>query len=435
MPDHTTNSVYTAFSFIGVILCCVPLYWHLEAWNVGTCFFMIWTAVMCLTQCVNSILWNSNFVNWSPVWCDITSHIMCAYNVAVPATTLCINRRLYHIAAPKTMQMNTKKEKRGKMIVDLLIAVGLPFLAMVMEYIVSGHRYNIYEDFGCYTAIYNTWLAYPLLFVWPLIISLVSSVYCILIIVAFIKRRRAFNELTAVNPNLTFSRYFRLIGLAAIDIICNVPVSIYALHFDLTFDGGPYPWISWSDTHFGFSRYYQIPRIIYSQSYSVVVQLELTRWTPVIAAILFFMFFGFAEEAKKNYRLAFSTISKAVGYGTISSAPSSSASSNFPGMRGITSSVGGVSVSLHANRFGEKGYSRHSMSSMSDKLSTSIYIDEADCRPADISIQEYSAIEITDTPVPLSSQEAPLRVPEAAHRKPSVPDAPKSVYPDSVLDV
>ena len=84
------NQLYSAFSFIGFVLCTIPFYWHLEgtwvylrdsstvfkkftgtAWNTGTCLYMIWTGVGCLMQCINSIVWNGNIINRVPVYCDI----------------------------------------------------------------------------------------------------------------------------------------------------------------------------------------------------------------------------------------------------------------------------------------------------------------------------------------------------------------------------
>lgn len=47
-----------------------------------------------------------------------------------------------------------------------------------IEYIVQGHRYNLFEGVGCYPATYNTWLAYPLSVTWPMIIGVVSAIYC-----------------------------------------------------------------------------------------------------------------------------------------------------------------------------------------------------------------------------------------------------------------
>ncbi|KAF8468716.1 pheromone A receptor-domain-containing protein [Russula ochroleuca] len=89
MSSHP-NQLYSALSFIGFVMCAIPFYWHLEAWNTATCLFMIWTGLGCLMQSINSIVWNGNMINRAPVYCDIF-----ALNVAIPA---CINRRLYKIA-------------------------------------------------------------------------------------------------------------------------------------------------------------------------------------------------------------------------------------------------------------------------------------------------------------------------------------------------
>lgn len=46
------------------------------------------------------------------------------------------------------------------------------------EFVVQGHRYDIWEDIGCLPTTVNTPAAYPLSFVWPIVISLVSASYC-----------------------------------------------------------------------------------------------------------------------------------------------------------------------------------------------------------------------------------------------------------------
>ena len=115
------NIVYTVFSGIGIILSIVPLWWHVKSWrmHVGTCTYMIWTALGCFVHFVDSIVWNGNAINWAPVWCDIStfrcpfteisSHklhsdirIQVAVAVALPACGLCIIRRIYNVTAMTT---------------------------------------------------------------------------------------------------------------------------------------------------------------------------------------------------------------------------------------------------------------------------------------------------------------------------------------------
>ena len=66
-----SNIVFMVFSGIALVLSIIPLWWHLPSWNVGTCMYMIWTALACLVYFVNSVVWNGNVINWAPVWCDI----------------------------------------------------------------------------------------------------------------------------------------------------------------------------------------------------------------------------------------------------------------------------------------------------------------------------------------------------------------------------
>ena len=83
------------------------------------------------------------------------------------------------------------------MIINLFITVGIPVLVMglgkydfffsmnftqpyflrAQEYIAAGHRFDIFEDYGCTPAIYNTSVALVLLNSWPLAIGLLSASY------------------------------------------------------------------------------------------------------------------------------------------------------------------------------------------------------------------------------------------------------------------
>lgn len=50
--------------------------------------------------------------------------------------------------------------------------------ARKIAYIVQGHRFNIFEVIGCYPAIYNTVPTYFLVYMWPVVVGLISAVYC-----------------------------------------------------------------------------------------------------------------------------------------------------------------------------------------------------------------------------------------------------------------
>ncbi|KAL1730156.1 pheromone A receptor-domain-containing protein [Schizophyllum commune] len=306
------NWVFSMFMVFGIIMTLLPLPWHLEAWNTGTCLYMLWVAVACLCQLVNSIVWSGNAIDWAPVWCDISARVIIGTSVAIPAASLVINRRLYYIATVRTVT-KSKPERRREVMMDLLIGMGLPVLVMILQYIPQGHRYDIYEDIGCYPATYNTWVAIVCVTGWPIAIGCVSAVYCMLSIYNFNKRRRHFNEYLAAHSNLTANRYFRLMCLAAIEICLTIPIGSFGLYMNTQFSEMQ-PWISWEDTHLNFSHVNQIPAVLWKGVPITYRALELTRWFIFVCAFIFFVFFGFAQEARKNYRRALFKLCKRAGY-------------------------------------------------------------------------------------------------------------------------
>ncbi|TFK32933.1 pheromone A receptor-domain-containing protein [Crucibulum laeve] len=332
------NFVYSIFAFIGFLLCAIPFPWHLEAWNTGTCLYMAWTGLACLNQFINSVVWDHTVINKAPVWCDISSRFIIGSTVAIPAASLCINRRLYHIASVRSVTI-TKAEKRRAIMVDLAIGLGLPILEMILQYIPQGHRFNILENVGCYPFTYDTWVAYVIVSAPPIIIGMVSAVYCVLSIRAFNKSRAQFNELLSGNKNLTSSRYVRLMCLAGVEVLCTVPLASYIMYLNIV--DGVNPWISWADTHYGFSRVDTIPAILWRSQPVAERAIEMSRWLIIACAILFFGFFGFADEARKNYRSFMQTVTKSVGLSTVS----------FGNSSGITSSTGGEKSKNFLNSF------------------------------------------------------------------------------------
>jgi pheromone a factor receptor len=196
--------------------------------------------------------------------------------------------------------------------VDLAIGIGLPVLEMILQYIVQGHRYDIYEDIGCVPFTYNTGLAIVLVYLPPILIGLTSAVYCISSIRAFNRSRLQFKEILSNNTNLKAGRFLRLMLLAGVDLACTVPLGCFALYLSVSL--GLVPWISWANVHDGFSEVDQYPAIIWKASLFESSMMELNRWLVIVCAFIFFGFFGFSEEARKNYRSAFGSVSKRVGY-------------------------------------------------------------------------------------------------------------------------
>jgi hypothetical protein len=74
LPRSMQDPLYPFFpvaAFLGFSLSLVPLPWHLQAWNAGTCMYMFWASTACLVEFVNAIVWRNTAMNFTPIWCDI----------------------------------------------------------------------------------------------------------------------------------------------------------------------------------------------------------------------------------------------------------------------------------------------------------------------------------------------------------------------------
>ncbi|CAK5270658.1 unnamed protein product [Mycena citricolor] len=306
---HHTDPTYPAFSIfacLGFVLPLIPLSWHMQAWNSGTCWYIFWSSLSCLNLFVNSLVWAGNTLNVAPAWCEISIRIIMGASVGLPAASLCINRRLYNIAIVRSVVV-TKAEKRRTVLIDSMICGVFPAVFVGAQYIVQGHRFNIFEDIGCYPAIFNTLPAYFISAMWPVIIGLVSAVYCVLSLRAFSQRRAAFNQFLSAHNALTPSRYLRLSALASMDLMLTVPLASLAIYINAT--ASPVsPWVSWASAHFDFGRVEEIPRIIWAADRGTRMGIELTRWLSPMCSMVFFAFFGFAAEARKHYADAYHAV-------------------------------------------------------------------------------------------------------------------------------
>ncbi|KAH9856258.1 STE3-domain-containing protein [Lenzites betulinus] len=312
LPADPTYPLLPIFAFLGFIVGLIPLSWHLQAWNAGTCVYMIWASFACLIQFINSIIWKSSLQDVAPVWCDISTKFIIGAGVGIPASTLCINRRLYAITSVRSVSV-TREDKRRAVIVDLCISIGLPVLVMSLHYIVQGHRFNIMEGVGCLPEIYNTPPAYPLVFMWPVLIGCVSFVYAFMTLLTFLRHRIKFNEVISSNgAGMTISRYFRLMLLSISEMVCTIPIGAYSIYIN-TAGVILAPWVSWADTHADFSHVEKVPAFIWRSDRAFLISVVMGQWVYVFAAFLFFALFGFAEEARKHYKLAFWWVMKWFG--------------------------------------------------------------------------------------------------------------------------
>ncbi|KAF7288416.1 Pheromone B alpha 1 receptor [Mycena chlorophos] len=309
--------LFSALAFLGFVLSFIPLPWHLRVWNIGTCGYMLWSGVGCLIFFIDSLIWRGNTLDSAPVWCDLSTYFLAALNLAVPATSLCINRRLYYIVYMKAPRQPTPAQRRRAMAMDLFLSFGIPLLQLPLYYVVQGRRYMIVEDVGCTIEIDFTPVAITLTSLPPILIGVVSMAYCIPSIWKFLHLSRdameIFGSTSTVDPDsLTPSRYLRLACLATCDVVFTIPLSAWVLATNLR-EAGLHPWISWADTHSDFNVIPQLPSSVWRTQPAFPPAMEFARWATVGCAFLFFGFFGFAGEARVWYAATGRRIAAALG--------------------------------------------------------------------------------------------------------------------------
>lgn len=292
---------FIAASALSLLLLALPAPWHLRANNSGTVLYILWSFLGNLVYLVNTIIWSGNTRNIAPIWCDISSKLIIGFNVALSAVSLCIQRRLYRITRVSQVSL-TATQKQRDIFIDFAIGLGLPVLVMILHVVVQGHRYDIVEDFGCMPTTYPSYYAYIVILPWPWVLSSISMVYAGLTIRAFLQRRSTFNDLLKTQgTGLNVQRYIRLMALALTEVLLVFPISMIIFVHNVT-TSPPKPYRSWAWVHSNFGRISYISRFLLSRDKKTEILFDVSRWCMPVSALLFFIFFGMASEARKQYR-------------------------------------------------------------------------------------------------------------------------------------
>ena len=174
-------------------------------------------------------------------------------------------------------------------------------------------------------------LTFVLFSAWPVAIGTVSLFYCgeflvmpspsgilshlspVMNVYFFYKCDRRFRQLMS-STHLTRNRYIRLMVISATEIVGTIPLG--TVYIVKTAKLGVGPWRGWTFTHEGYSAVYQIPASVWKNDSYNVFALEMFRWSLVLCAFLFFALFGFANEARQQYRRVYTAIASRIGYST-----------------------------------------------------------------------------------------------------------------------
>lgn len=327
-----------AIATLGVLLASP---WHVRTGNIPTIATLFWTTLGLLTTLVNSIVWMDNIADRSPHWCDLGENaihvldelttnfwlavrIQVMYWVGLGSSSLAQMWRLHSIASTKRVRGYSAAERWRRRAFDVTLCFGFPALQVLLYWVIQGHRYDLFEGIGCWRPAYISWPEVVIMVIWPTLIACASGVFAselcrvrgkrsatdvpsaVLAMHHFIARRLQFaSVLKASQSGLNTSQYLRLLALAMTNVLAvfasAISSSISHSHAQLL------PYTSWSEVHAGFGAVGQYLDGFTFLSDSVAFNL-ISAWIPVIAAYVFFAFFGFTEEAVRMYVLALSTL-------------------------------------------------------------------------------------------------------------------------------
>ncbi|KZS93803.1 fungal pheromone STE3G-protein-coupled receptor [Sistotremastrum niveocremeum HHB9708] len=294
---HTASAVYVPVALFCSFIVLIPLPWHLYSWNGGTCLIMIYASLGLIIRSIDRIIWDDNVKDNRHVWCDITSRLLVMIGVGLPAAAFCLNRRLYILVSNPQSSM-TGAQRQLSLYMDLLIGVGLPALVMgPIVYVGQASRYSLVDGYGCYPAM----IVGP---TWPLVLGSGTLLYggpSFLLSWLIIRVLRRHSEAKLDGPgnsleqncDLTKGRFRRLFILAAVQSVGTLAPTAWIMYGDLHLNIQPLP----EGNLHAIVALWPYPEGL------LRVHLEFKDWLLVMVAILFFAFFGFAEEARKQYKI------------------------------------------------------------------------------------------------------------------------------------
>ena len=191
---------------------------------------------------------------------------------------------------------------------------------MPSDVVVQDHRGTIAEGLGCVAVINNITLSYPLILIWPSILSLIAAVYACLSFRTFLslRRRNTTDELFSSGYSISKDQYLRLMCFSLIPMLLMLPLTFTHLLLDIKH--GPRPWISWEDTHSNFNRFEFYSQAVLEASPTVYGTWVVYLCGCPVSCFLFFIFLGTNDEQRRQYRRWFFVILRPFG---IKPAPSS----------------------------------------------------------------------------------------------------------------
>ena len=100
-------------------------------------------------------------------------------------------------------------------------------------------------------------------------------------------------------------------AISSVEILGTIPLGTY--YIVASVKNGLEPWKGWAVVHSHYSEVIQIAAFIWRAEPQVVLALEMSRWSLVACAFLFFALFGLSDEAREHYCRPYNSLARRIG--------------------------------------------------------------------------------------------------------------------------
>lgn len=311
-PVPATAVILPFLALITLILDIPPLVWHIRNHNLAASSLVFWIGINNLFNFINPIIWPTDDLSkWFQGYglCDIEVKIIPASYIGVIGSLLGIMRNLAQVLDTRNTTLGPSQARKTRQrAINIFLCFGFPCIIMLFHYIVQARRYSIVTVMGCYTTYHLSWMSIVLIFMWPLLLSLIVVYYCsksdfacstylqltmsVLLVYRMRKYREEFSSvLSSSSSNLTKNRFMRLFIISATLIIVLIPTQTYILlEFARQIDV-PWSWSSAHGPHWGDITLMPLGGVVGPE-----------YWIQIVAGLLIFAFFGTGQDAQEQYR-------------------------------------------------------------------------------------------------------------------------------------
>ncbi|EHY60206.1 hypothetical protein ABEF92_007048 [Exophiala dermatitidis] len=282
-------------ALLACLLSIPPLIVHFQARNFAATVLILGVTILNVQNLVNALIWASeDFNTWwdGKILCDIEVKLYIGIAIAADGAVTSIFRQIAGILDTKHMTVTASPQsRRRRLVIEVLLCIVFPTLIMAAHYLVQNDRYWIRTSAGCTPTFSPSWPTVFLIFLWPVVICLAGSVYCVLSVIRLWVHRKEMSSVLSNTPGVTTSRFLRLFALSFTLLLGYCPVAILTFDRNIRVQLHPYSW-----------SYIHPPD--WSEKIILVPdpgRLSIDRWAQIATGYVFFLFFGLGAEARQMY--------------------------------------------------------------------------------------------------------------------------------------